>query len=318
VTTIRSGSRLHFGLFDLRRFGSVGMMIEEPAVEATALLDAQWSVGGLSSTRLQFVIDRLTNDFPDLPPMRVEVEKAPPEHAGFGSGTQVSLAVATAIMGEAKMEKSSVELASILGRGNRSTIGLHGFEAGGLLMDSGKSDHDMLSPLAARVELPDHWRVLLITPLAETTWSGHRERNAFEVLAGHETPDQQNILRCIAESNLLPAARAGNLTAFGAALTEFNVLAGHLFAPVQGGCYASTQGAQIVEKLASLDLAGVGQSSWGPTIFAFDVDEEKLRRIGQPFMEDGAVVRVARPLNQGAALLKSRGLQLPQTTRTVS
>src|SRR5262245_28760283 len=106
MTTIRTGSRLHFGLFDLRHFGGVGMMIEEPAVAVTARKESAWSISGLSQPRTQFVVDRLTASSPDLPPMHIDVDAAPPEHSGFGSGTQITLAVAAAIIAEAGKTRS--------------------------------------------------------------------------------------------------------------------------------------------------------------------------------------------------------------------
>jgi beta-RFAP synthase len=305
MTVVRTGSRLHFGLIDLRHFGGVGMMIDEPAVEVSARRDSHWSVSGLHPTRIQFVIGRLTNLYPELPPMHIEVAHAPPEHAGFGCGTQVTLAIASAITAEAGRHTSTIELALALGRGNRSAIGIYGFQVGGLLMDDGKPGVQTLSPLTTRTELPEHWRILLITPRGESTWSGQRERDAFQLLGQTATDEKHDDLRRIAECNLFPAARAADLGAFGHALSDFNALAGQMFESIQGGRYASPQVESIVRRLKSDGLTGIGQSSWGPTVFAFDVDEAKLARIGQVFLGKGNAVRITRLRNCGATLKKS-------------
>jgi predicted sugar kinase len=47
---------------------------------------------------------------------------------------------------------------------------------------------------------------------------------------------------------------------------------------VQGGVYASPQAAAIVEELRGVGFVGVGQSSWGSTIFGFGASSDD--RIG--------------------------------------
>ncbi len=305
MTSVHTGSRLHFGLFDLKQFGGVGMMIDKPCVEVIAERADQWSVTGPMSERTQFVIDRLVKRFRDLPPMRVAVVEGPPEHAGFGSGTQTSLALATAIVTEANCDVSTIALAQLLDRGQRSAIGIHGFTHGGLLMDSGKLNDDAVSSLSLRIQLPSTWQVLLITPNEPESWSGLRERDAFALLKERDAPCHDLDLRRLADCELLPAARAGDLNAFGAALTEFNAKAGDSFAPVQGGRYASPRITTIVNELISLGLTGVGQSSWGPAVFTFGIDTERLEHIGQSFAANGATVRITRPRNAGAEITRN-------------
>src|SRR5204862_353231 len=82
------------------------------------------------------------------------VAACPPEHTGLGVGTQLSRAVARAVCPGVP----AVELARLAGRGNRSAIGVYGFEAGGFLVDGGKRDDAALAPLMARVDFPGDWR----------------------------------------------------------------------------------------------------------------------------------------------------------------
>ncbi len=300
MTSVHTGSRLHFGLFDLKHFGGIGMMIDEPRVEAIAERAENWSISGPMPARTKFVIDRLVKHVPELPPMRVGLAQVSPEHAGFGCGTQSSLALATAIVSEANCDVSTVALAQMLDRGHRSAIGIHGFTNGGLLMDAGTQHNQSLSPLAERIELPSDWLVLLITPNEGESWSGRRERDAFAILDQHANNCDRFALRQFAESTLLPPARAGDLVGFGAALTEYNAKAGELFAPVQGGRYASATVTNIVNELIARGLTGVGQSSWGPTVFAFGTDKKELESVGHSATASGANEQVARPRNIGA------------------
>ena len=49
---------------------------------------------------------------------------------------------------------------------------------------------------------------------------------------------------------------------------RFGRRAGLCYAAVQGGPYGSPRVEMLVERIRSFGVAGVGQSSWGPTIYA--------------------------------------------------
>jgi beta-RFAP synthase len=66
---------------------------------------------------------------------------------------------------------------------------------------------------------------------------------------------------------LLPALADSDLGAFGRALTEIQEVTGQWFAPAQGGTFASGPSRELVQHLAELGAVGVGQSSWGPTVY---------------------------------------------------
>jgi beta-RFAP synthase len=200
-------------------------------------------------------------------PYHIHVERAPAEHSGLGVGTQLGLAVAKAISHESgHHEWLAVELAERVGRGERSAIGVHGFDCGGLIVDGGKLPDEPISPLAGRFDFPDDWSVLLFQPDHSSTWHGGREREAILRLAVPEA--ETNRLCRLILTGVLPALASRNLDAFGDALYEFNARAGDIFAPVQGGRYASHAVAERVRQLRAMGVRGVGQSSWGPTVFA--------------------------------------------------
>ena len=52
------------------------------------------------------------------------------------------------------------------------------------------------------------------------------------------------------------------------AIGEIQRRVGDYFAPAQGGRYASPAVAAVVARLRARGVRGVGQSSWGPTVFA--------------------------------------------------
>jgi beta-RFAP synthase len=127
-----------------------------------------------------------------------------------------------------------------------------------------------LSPRIAQHDFPTDWEVTLHTPSDSSTWFGQRERDAFRQLQKNSGPDSEEINRLcrLIVLGILPGIASGDLQTFGEAVYEYNARVGEIFASVQGGRY-STPG--ITEKIASLRRSGircVGQSSWGPTIFA--------------------------------------------------
>src|SRR5262249_41806239 len=61
---------------------------------------------------------------------------------------------------------------------------------------------------------------------------------------------------------------------FGETLYEFNRRAGEMFARVQGGIYAHPRIDEIIKYIRSAGIRGVGQSSWGPTVFAIGLPDE--------------------------------------------
>ena len=83
---------------------------------------------------------------------------------------------------------------------------------------------------------------------------------------------------------------------------------GACFASAQGGVFASPQASMIVNELRRLGFVGVGQSSWGPTLYGFcsysgddmSTAVEKLRnRLGL----DESSVFWTKADNQGAEFL---------------
>ena len=68
------------------------------------------------------------------------------------------------------------------------------------------------------------------------------------------------------------------------ALTEIQEIVGGHFAVAQGGSpWASPAVGRVVEALRNSGAYGIGQSSWGPTGFAFAQSEESANRLYEFF-----------------------------------
>jgi beta-ribofuranosylaminobenzene 5'-phosphate synthase len=289
MTRVTAPSRLHFGLLSLpivgadrrpgidggpglpvRQFGGVGLMVDQPGLSVRVDTATDWSAEGPLADRALAFARRVANTLPmsDRRPFRILVDHAPAEHTGLGVGTQLGLAVARAVEVETGQEWSVAELAARAGRGERSAIGVHGFHHGGLIVEGGKLPGEALSPIVFREQFPADWEVLLFSPPGESPWSGGREQHAFACLATNPSDTETDALCRLILMGLLPALVSADLDAFGEAVYELNARAGDAFASAQGGRYAGPAVTALVRWLRSIGLKGVGQSSWGPTVFA--------------------------------------------------
>jgi predicted sugar kinase len=105
---------------------------------------------------------------------------------------------------------------------------------------------------------------------------------------------------------MVPALDGKDCPAFGEAVFQFNKLAGDCFSAVQGGPFASDEIARLVTAIRKFGVSGVGQSSWGPTVFAIAANDEEAQRLvdwvrGQDYGRK-CEITVARANNSGATI----------------
>ena len=320
--TISTPSRLHFGLLRFEQaegpsFGGLGMMIADPRTTVRLTPANNWQAEGPDSeravTHAQRALEHIKSaagqrpvgaDQNTPPALHIEVLESIPPHQGLGSGTQLALAIAAGVRTLYGLPPASAEeLAAMVGRGRRSAIGCHGFLSGGLLYELGSYPDETLGRLARRVEVPAAWRVVLITASSAAGLSGEHELGAFSRLPPVPAATTQR-LEQRAHAAILPAAERDDAQAFGDALFEYGQLAGECFASVQGGAYASAEIAACVKTLRDLGVRGVGQSSWGPTVFAFAADQAHADEIvarmrAMPTWRTHSM-RITHPDNHGA------------------
>jgi beta-RFAP synthase len=241
------------------------------------------------------------------PPCRIEIRRTIPSHLGLGSGTQLGLAIAKSLSllaGEETVD--AVELATRVGRGVRSALGIHGFQRGGFLLDGGKEGENTVGMLEAREEFPDEWRLLLVIPQdSPAGLSGKDEQEAFSRLPS--MPQQISArLRRISHEEMIHAVRHADFDRYSNSVYEFGKTVGEFFISVQGGVYASSRTAKLVHALRAQGISGVGQSSWGPTVFALLPNQQSANQIRADFSADsrweGYCFHIARPLNTPAII----------------
>jgi beta-RFAP synthase len=315
---IRTPSRLHFGLFSLpsapsgaaamRNFGGVGLMIDQPGIELTVAEAKAWSADGPLAVRALHFAQAYCASLGMERAFQLHVQASASEHAGLGTGTQLGLAVARAIGELTGQRTDSVTLAKHVGRGLRSALGVHGFERGGFLVEGGKKTDTAIAPLLVRHDFPDDWRILLITPRNLAGTHGRREIEAFADLATLERNERRTDELCrLVLLGMLPALVERDLNVFSEALYEFNRQVGEMFQPAQGGVYAHPRIEEIVMMLRKVHIHGVGQSSWGPTIFVI-VAVDQAVEIGDWLVDRKGIAReeivITSACNHGAVVMK--------------
>lgn len=274
---VTAPSRLHFGLLRFaqsegRSYGGVGLMLSTPRVTVRVSQAATWAFAGPGAERAEAVARQLVQSTPELNGTRysIEIEALPPLHAGLGVGTQLALATGTGIAAACGRGEPGflASMPQAVGRAKRSAVGSHGFALGGLIYEAGYLPGEQVGELISREAIPDAWRIVLLRhPIAEGI-SGSDEASAFAQLPPVPA-DVTCELERLAADEITRGAREADFARFTEAVYQYGILAGKCFAPVQGGPFATREIAQAVERLRELGIRGTGQSSWGPTIYAF-------------------------------------------------
>lgn len=310
--TVRAPCRLHFGMFgfghaDRTQFGGVGAMIEPPEVRVKITPANRFDVRGSLADRGRQYVGRLASlwRLSNLPDCEITI-RSPRSHTGLGVGTQLALAIAQGLRRFLNLAELPIdELAAVTGRGGRSAVGTHGFQHGGLIVDAGKEPSESLGKLAVRVPLPDSWRFVLLCQRNIQGLAGPNETEAFSQLP----PVADEVTRELWEittGRMLPAIERADCGAFGEAVYRYGGLAGECFSPRQGGPFANADIARWVKSIREFGVPGVGQSSWGPSIFAVTANDEESERlihwIRGRVSDDEYEITVARPNNSGATI----------------
>ncbi|MGA9488326.1 MAG: beta-ribofuranosylaminobenzene 5'-phosphate synthase family protein [Methylocella sp.] len=281
---VTAAARLHLGFLDMngglgRRFGSLGLAIDRPSTRLTLRRASMPSAEGMEVERAGEYLALLTRAFNLSPAYSLTVHEAIPAHAGLGSGTQLALAVATALRRLEGFPPDHPSDALLLRRGARSGIGLGLFEQGGFIVDGGHGARTSTPPVIARMDFPPQWRVIIVLDPRTEGVHGGEELAAFARLAAFEASLAGEICRLVL-IKALPALAEQDIGAFGDAIARLQEIAGDYFAPAQGGApYASAAVARVMDELRKHGARGIGQSSWGPTGFAFAADAKEAQRL---------------------------------------
>jgi beta-ribofuranosylaminobenzene 5'-phosphate synthase len=328
---IETPSRLHLTLIDLngiydRIDGGVGITIEKPCLRLEAqpadkgievifskpdglakdLVD-DYSLKIINSTTKVMESLKIDDGF------KFTVKTPYPPHSGLGSGTQLSLAVARVVCEMNDVEMKASDLAKIVGRGGTSGIGVESFENGGFIIDGGHKTVEKTKflpssassacppPIIARYDFPLDWKIILIIPNVERGVSGAEEIDAFNKYCPIPLGEVEKLSHLLL-MKLMPAVIESDLDSFGTAVNNiqdigFKRIENNLQNPLID---------QIMNELRSTGAAGVGMSSFGPTIYALtDTNERKIIDTAKNLLKNvGGEIITTRARNFGAKLFE--------------
>jgi len=311
---VTTTARLHFGFLDpsgrgTRPFGSFGLSLDRPRTRLTLKRARAFKTSGPERERAErylksIAASSIAASCGVAEAYELHIEEAIPPHAGLGSGTQLALAVGSAFAAVEGLCLDPQEIAARLGRGGRSGIGIATFAAGGAVLDTGPGA-GTLPRLVSRVPFPPAWRVLLIFDAGSKGLAGASETAAFNSLPDFPESETAELYRRITQA-ALPALAEGDFKIFCEQVGYLQACMGAYFSPLQGGAYQSAQVSEALDWLRSEGVTGLGQSSWGPTGFAFAASEAE----GQALLArlhartDSASLRfaLAQGCNEGAAV----------------
>jgi beta-ribofuranosylaminobenzene 5'-phosphate synthase len=312
---VKTPARLHLGLIDLngdlgRLFGGLGVGIDRPSVILEAQQSEKLSATGEKAELVKTLAKRFLEAYSINASASINVKQSIPEHAGLGSGTQLALAVATALAKLFSVDASIQELAKTMGRGQRTSVGTTIFEQGGFVVDGGKSVNKDSFPTAIfRQPFPRDWVFVVAIPNVKKGLAKDEETAAFHELAPMTAEDAGKMCR-LTMMKLLPALIERDIKSFGEALTQIQKVIGEYFAEAQGGTYSSQTATEGIALLQRLGVYGAGQSSWGPAFYGLTQKDEakEIQLKVQAFLRKsvGGQVFVAKANNRGAYVKVTR------------
>jgi len=310
-TSVLAPARLHLGFVDMhgglgRSFGSLGLCLDELFTHVVATASPDVIIQGPSSSRATVYAGKILEYFDKKQGVKMIIKQAIPEHAGLGAGTQLSLAVGTAIAGIYGAVLSTRKIAEIMDRGARSGIGVGAFSMGGFLVDGGRGVNTHVPPIISHIHFPESWRVLLVFDHEMEGVHGQLEKVAFQQLAPMEERITEYLCR-LTLMQVLPALAEEDCEQFGKAITEIQQQVGDHFSNAQGGRFCSGLVAQVLPQLIEQGATGIGQSSWGPTGFAVFANEtqahQALRLMREEWKDQsGLTFRVCKARNEKAEI----------------
>lgn len=319
--TVTVPARLHLGFLDLngglgRRFGSIGMAISGPRTSITIRAASHMHVTGPEHERVEGHIDAMRRALALRGTYDVKIDEVVPAHVGLGSGTQLALAVAAGLRRLHGLPLDIRRDAIRLGRGARSGVGIGLFDRGGVVVDGGRGPTTTAAPIVSQMPFPEHWRILVVLDPHRQGVHGPDERDIFGKLAPCSDAEAAHLCRLVL-MKALPALAECDIGDFGSAIKELQAHLGDYFAPIQGGSrFSSPDVAAALDLLESEGALGIGQSSWGPTGFAFapsaEAAEQVLARARRDPRCRNLEIRACSGLNRGAEITAHMAADEPE------
>jgi beta-RFAP synthase len=309
--SVATSARLHFGFLDPsgraeRPFGSFGLAIDRPQTRLSLTRASKPTLTGVDCARAEPYLRAVAAQF-GKGGYHLHLDEVIPAHAGLGSGTQLALAIGSAVATLEGMKLDLRDIAARLDRGKRSGIGIGTFAQGGAVLDGGPAKGG-LPPILCTLPFPRAWRVMLIFDPDTSGLYGDKEIEAFAELPDFPQSETAELCRRVL-LDALPAIAEHDFRTFCDAVGYMQRCMAAYFGPLQGGPYVSKGVAEIVDWLAREGVTGIGQSSWGPTGFVFAASEAEAETLLDAAVKraQGSSLRfeIARARNRSASIERS-------------
>ncbi len=326
---VEAPARIHMGLIDMngrsgRVDGGIGLAVEDPSIvmearRSSKLLVRAEKEGTKQAERVKRTAEHILAVLGIDGGAEITLHRSYQGHIGLGSGTQLDLATAHILFGLLGTPHTVREMAACTGRGGTSGIGTGAFEYGGFIVDGGhsfgplgaKSDFRPSSassdiqpaPVLFRHPFPEEWQILLAIPDIPEGASGTAELDIFGRHCPVPIGDVQALCHAVL-MQMLPGIVEKDLDLFG---TAVNAIQEFGFKQIEHSLQPPLIH-KLITALRTTEAAGVGLSSFGPTVYAIgDTGMEDARRAAETVMEEtgGGMVIITHAQNRGAEIRAS-------------
>jgi len=264
-------ARLHFGFLEINNhyhnnsFGGIGLSIDKFHTKIKMRKNEKKKIKGKCLNKASSFLNTFCRKKKIKTKFLLNIEKSTPQHIGLGSGTQLALAIGKAVSDLNKLNLNIKKIAQILNRSYRSNVGLMNFEHGGFLIDL-KIKNKFFTGID-KVFFPVDWKIILI----KDSKQGLHGKNEIEVFKKIKDFPKTNNIRLIdlVLLKIHPSLIENNFNEFSKAITKLQNIIGNYFNVFQGGVFSSPAVNNVLNFLKRKNVLGYGQTSWGPSGFAF-------------------------------------------------
>ena len=306
-------ARLHLGFLDLngefgRQFGSLGLSISEPRGRLTLRRASAARVDGVERERASRYLSKMQQREGLAGGCHLTIDEAIPPHAGLGSGTQLALGVAAALR---RLHGRALDMpgdARLL-RSRRALGRRHRLVRDGRIRRRWRARAD---ERRAADRQPD----AIFPRLGGSSSSSNRPAKAFRGRTERGAFGRLRSDGIGGGGGDLPS-RADGGAAFDRGRRHRRIWGGDH--AESSGCWATISRRRraavgspvpmspaVLDCLAEQGAHGVGQSSWGPTGFAFASDANSAERLADAARRCASAraldIRVVSALNHGAEI----------------
>ncbi len=327
---ITTPCRIHLSLIDENGYtnridGGIGLMLDRPNVVFEASNHAEeFKIEAHKYYResIEVINEKASKVFKTFnisnKNFHFSLKRYYPSHVGLGSKTQLSLAIATAIMKLKQINNISIKkLTKLMERGGTSGIGWRGFESGGFIVDAGHDfglgkEKETYLPSSAstsadpaltifRHPIPEHWRFVLVIPNVKKGAYGDEEVSIFHKHA----PIPKNEVNEVSHQilmKIIPGILKKDIICFGEGLKRIQSIG---FKKIEIDLQHD-----IVKKILNffehLGLKAYGMSSFGPSVVAITESDEEahllLKEVQKLISGFGGHIYICKPNNFGAKI----------------